>query len=108
MKIINFVPQQKVDISPLIKINYIIPKNSNKNLIIKINEKDKGKENLRENKINKIRSEKKLKIIKLNLNQSQNKSQGNKFMTIGRRTVKNESTQYDRTYHRSTPIEQNI
>ena len=58
VKVINFVPQQKVDISPLIKMNCIIPKKPNKNLIIKINEKEKGKENLGENKINQIRSKK--------------------------------------------------
>ena len=40
---INFVPQQKAEISPLIKMNYIILEKSNKNLIIKINKKEKGK-----------------------------------------------------------------
>ena len=43
VKIINFVPQQKSDISSLIKMNCIILKKSNKNPTIKINEKEKGK-----------------------------------------------------------------
>ena len=50
MKIINFVPQQKVEISPLIQMNCIILEKPNKNLIIKINEKEKEKEYLGENK----------------------------------------------------------
>ena len=87
------MPQQKADISPLIKMNCIISEKSNKNPTIKTNEKEKGKEKLGENKINKIRSKKKLKIIKLNLNQSQNKSQGNKFMKIDRLNITNASIQ---------------
>ena len=39
-------------------MNYIIPEKSNKNLIIKTNEKEKGKENLVENKTNKKRYKK--------------------------------------------------
>ena len=74
MKIINFVPQQKTEISPLIRMNCSIPENSNKNFLTVHNEKEKEKEKLEENNANQMRSEKKLKIIKLNLNQSQNKS----------------------------------
>ena len=48
-------------------MNCIILEKPNKNLIIKTNEKEKEKENFGENKINQIRSGKKLKIIKLNL-----------------------------------------
>ena len=74
MRIINFVPQQKSDINPLIKMNCSIPKNSNKNLFTVHSEKEKRKEKLEENKSNQMRSEKKIKTIKVNLNQSQNKS----------------------------------
>ena len=35
-------------------------------------------------------------------------TQKKKPIRTGRRTVKNESTQYDRTYHRSTPREQKV
>ena len=116
-------------------MNCIIPKNSNKNLFIVHSEK-KGKEKLEENKTIQMRSEKKLKIIKLNLKLIQNKTQENKNMSTGRlsnqnvsthnkknrhitqqtsrqlgkliytgrRTVNDESTQYDNPYLRSTPI----
>ena len=47
-------------------MNYSISKNTNKNLFTIHSEKEKGKK-LEENKINQMRSEKKLKIIKLNL-----------------------------------------
>ena len=43
---INFVPQQKYEINPLIKINYSIPKNTDKNLFTVNIEKEKGKEKL--------------------------------------------------------------
>ena len=49
-------------------MNCSIPENSNKNLFTIHSEKEKGKENLGENKTNQKRSEKKLKTIKLNLN----------------------------------------
>ena len=65
VKIINFVPQHKSERNSLIKMNCSIPKNSNKNLFTVHSEK-KGKEKLKENKTNQMRSEKKLKIIKLN------------------------------------------
>ena len=37
------MPQQKANINPLIKMNCIIPEKSNKNLIVKTNEKEKEK-----------------------------------------------------------------
>ena len=87
-----------------------------------------------------MRSEKKLKIIKLNLKLIQIKSEENKLISkgqpriasvstqnkmnqhitvqastqlkrsirTGRRTVKNESTQYGMIYNRSTPIERKV
>ena len=69
-----------------------------------------------------MRSEKRLKIIMLNLKLIQNKSQKNKIMPIGRpssncvstQNKKNkkmtvqESTQYGIHYNRSTPIERNV
>ena len=55
-------------------MNCSIPENTNKNLFTVHNEKEKGKEKLEENKIIQMRSEKKLKIIKLNLKPIQNKS----------------------------------
>ena len=57
------------------------------------NEKEKGKEKLDENNANQMRFEKKLKIIKLNLNQTQNKSQRNKFMSKIRPNITNVSIQ---------------
>ena len=136
----NFVPQQKTEINPLIKMNCLLPENIDKNLVTVHSEKEKEKEKIEENKIIQVKSKKKLKTIKLNLKPIQNKSQKNKIISKGRpsiasvstqnkmnqhitvqastqlknsirtgqRTVKNESTQYDRTYNRSTPIEQNI
>ena len=68
-------------------MNYSIPKNSNKNLFTVHSEKEKGKENLEEIKTNQMRSEKKLKIIKLNLKLIQNKSQKNKIMSKGRPSI---------------------
>ena len=41
MKIINFVPQQKTETNPLIKMNCSIPENSNKNFLTVHNEKEK-------------------------------------------------------------------
>ena len=67
MKVINFVPQQKTETSPLIKMNCIIPENSNKNSLTVYNEKEKEKEKIEENQTIRVNSEKKLKIIKLNL-----------------------------------------
>ena len=43
MKIINFVPQKKIETSPLIKMNCIILENSNKNFLTVHNEKEKEK-----------------------------------------------------------------
>ena len=45
VKTINFVPQQKSEINPIIKMNCSIPENSNKNLFIVHNEKKKEKKN---------------------------------------------------------------
>ena len=56
MKIINFVPQQKTETSPLIKMNCIFLKNSNKNCLTVHNEKEKGNEKLEENKTNQVNS----------------------------------------------------
>ena len=63
-------------------MNCSIPKNSNKSFLIVHNEKEKGKK-LEENKTIQMRSEKKLKTIKLNLKLIQNKSQKNKIMSKG-------------------------
>ena len=57
----NFVPQQKIEINPLIKMNYIISGNNDKNLVNVHNGKEKGKEKIEENKINQVKSEKKNK-----------------------------------------------
>ena len=84
VRTINFVPQQKFEINPLIKINYSILENTDKNLVTVHIEKEKGKEKLEENKTIQMRSEKKLKIIKLNLKPIQNKFQENKNMSTGR------------------------
>ena len=65
VRTINFVPQQKTEINPLIKMNCSVLENSNKNLFTVHSEKEKGKEKLEENKTNQMRSEEKLKIIKL-------------------------------------------
>ena len=54
-------------------MNYLIPKNIDKNLVTDHSEK-KGKEKIEENKIIQENSEKKLKIIKLNMKPIQNKS----------------------------------
>ena len=57
MRTINFVPQQKFRINPLIKMNYSILENTNKNLFTVHNEIEKGKEKLEENKTIQMRSE---------------------------------------------------
>ena len=89
----KIVLQQKAKISPLIKMNCIILENSNKNFLIIHNEKEKGKGKLEESNATQMRSEKKLKIIKLNLKQSKDKSQGNKFMFKGQTNIISVSTQ---------------
>ena len=65
-------------------MNCSISENIYKKFFAVHSEKEKGKEKLEENKINQMRSEKKLKIIKLNLKKIQNKSQENKIMSTGR------------------------
>ena len=40
---INFVPQQKTKINPLIKINCLLPEKIDKNLVTVHSEKEKGK-----------------------------------------------------------------
>ena len=50
-----------------------MPKNIDKNLVTVHFEKEKGKEKIEENKIIQVKSEKKLKTIKLNLKLIQNK-----------------------------------
>ena len=79
----NFVPQQKTELKPLIKMNCLISKNSDKNFVNIHTGKEKGKEKIEENKINQEKSEKKLKTIKLHLKPNDNKSQKNKFMSTG-------------------------
>ena len=79
----NFVPQQKIELKPLIKMNCLIYENTDKNLVNVHNGKEKGKEKIEENKINQVKYEKKIKTIKLNLKPNENKSQKNKFMSIG-------------------------
>ena len=51
MRTINFVPQQKSKMNPLIKMNCSILENTNKNLFTIHNEKEKGKEKLEKNKV---------------------------------------------------------
>ena len=70
----NLVLQQKIELNPLIKMNCLIPKNTDKNLVTVHNGKEKGKEKIEKNKINQVKSEKKLKTIKLNLKLIKNKS----------------------------------
>ena len=80
----NFVPQQKTELNPLIKMNCLISKNTVKNPVNIHNGKEKGKEKIEENKISSVKSKNKLKTIKLNLKLIKNKSQQNKFMSTGR------------------------
>ena len=89
----NFVPQQKTELKPLIKMNCLIFENTDKNVVNIHNGKEKGKEKIEENKINQEKFEKKLKIIKLNLKLIQNKSQKNKIMSKGRPSIASVSTQ---------------
>ena len=103
-------------------MNCSIPENIDKNFFTVHIEKEKGKENLVENKTIQVKSRKRLKIIKLNLKPIQNKSQENKIMSTGRpssdcvstQNKKNqkmtvqESTQYGIPYNRSTPKERNV
>ena len=51
MRTINFVPQQKTKINPLIKMNCIISRNNDKNLFTIDNGKEKGKEKIEANQI---------------------------------------------------------
>ena len=46
----NFVPQQKIELKPLIKMNCLNSENTNKNLVNVHNGKEKGKEKIEENK----------------------------------------------------------
>ena len=80
----NFVPQQKIEINFLIKMNCIISRNNDKNLFTVENGKEKGKEKIEENQTIQVNSEKKLKKIKLNFHPIQNNSQKNKNMSTGR------------------------
>ena len=45
----NFFPQQKIKINPLIKMNCTISENNDKKLFIVDNGKEKGKEKIEEN-----------------------------------------------------------
>ena len=80
-------------------MNCIISGNNDKNLFTVDNEKEKGKEKIGENKINQEKSEKKLKIIKLNLKPNENKSQKNKFMSTGRPSNNSVSTHNQKSQH---------
>ena len=95
----NFVPQQKTELNPLIKMNCLIPKNTDKNLVIVHNGKEKGKEKIEENKTIQVKSEKKLKTIKLNLKPIQNKTQKNKNMSTGRPSNESVSTHIKKNQH---------
>ena len=55
--IINFVSQQKIEINLLIKINYTISENNDKNLFTVDNGKEKRKEKIEKNKNNKVKIE---------------------------------------------------
>ena len=96
----NFVPQQKTEINPLIKINYIISKNNDKNLFTVDSEKEKRKEKIEENKTIQVNSEKKLKTIKLNLKPIQNKSLKNKNMSTGRPSNQSVSIHIEKSQHK--------
>ena len=95
----NFVPQQKTELKPLIKMNCLNSENTNKNLVNVHNGKEKGKEKIEENKINHEKSDKKLKTIKLNLKPNENKFQKNKFMSIGRPSSHSVSTHNQQSQH---------
>ena len=95
----NFVPQQKTELNSLIKMNCIILENIDINLVTVHNGKEKGKEKIEENKIIHVNSEKKLKIIKLNLKPIKNKSQKNKFMSTGRPSGHSVSTRTQESQH---------
>ena len=69
----NFVPQQKTELNPLIKMNCLISENTVKNHVNIHSRKEKGKEKIEENRINQVKSENKLKTIKLNLKPNENK-----------------------------------
>ena len=53
-------------------MNYLIFENSDKIFVNVHNGKEKGKDKIEENKINSVKSEKKLKTIKLNLKPNKN------------------------------------
>ena len=95
----NFVPQQKIELKSLIKINYLNSENTNKNLVNVHNGKEKGKEKIGENKINQEKSEKKLKTIKINLKPNENKVQNNKIMSTGRLSSNTVSTHNQISQH---------
>ena len=95
----NFVPQQKTELNPLIKMNCLISKNTDKKFVNVHNEKEKGKEKIEENKINSVKSENKLKTIKLNLKLNENKVQKNKIMFTGRPSSNTVSTHNQKSQH---------
>ena len=80
-------------------MNYLIPENTDKKLVTVHNGKEKGKEKIEENKTNQVKSEKKLKTIKLNLKPIENKSQKNKFMSTGRPSGHSVSTRTQESQH---------
>ena len=71
----NFVPQQKTKINRLIKMNCTISENNDKNLFTVVSGKEKGKEKIEENQTIQVKSEKKLKTLKINLKSVKNNFQ---------------------------------
>ena len=80
-------------------MNCLNSENTNKNLVNVHNGKEKGKEKIEENKINHEKSDKKLKIIKVNLKSNENKFQNNKLMYTGRPNSHSVSTHNQKSQH---------
>ena len=83
VKTVTFVSQQSTTkTNPLIKMNYSITEKPILIPTIEVNLKEKGKEKVGENKKDHIIFNKNSKIIKLGMNQNQNKSMNNQIKKV--------------------------
>ena len=101
----NFVPQQKIEINPLIKMNCTISRNNDKNLFTIDSGKEKGKEKIEENQTIQVKFEMKLKALKINLKSAKKNSQKNKNMSIGRLSNLSVSTHVEKSQHNVTEVD---
>ena len=80
-------------------MNCTIFRNNDKNLFTIDSGKEKGKEKIEENQTIQVKSEKKLKTLKINLKSVKNNSQKNKNMSTGRLSNISVSTHAEKSQH---------